>query len=558
MPYLRLSLRQLLAKTKGKFIVPAYQRRYVWGQASDGAPDLAALLARDLAEAVRTRQPMFLNGITLLPRRQGCEVVDGQQRIVFFRLLMLAMGVKSPAFSVRFDTRPDAQAWMKLADKQGAAPGHEPRTQDTHLFQATLADIRREFESASVDISPATGEALLDLIWVLYVEVEHPGNAIISFKMMNGTKSAMAAADIIKADIMRFASDPGQTCSGYGEQSALRARYASEWESWTNWWNRDKVAEYYADCLEPGEPPISLMLKLCLRDAESDMKAPLRHDDLWGNDARPSAAEAKGVFRKLRHTQKLFEDAMADPERYNRVKAILLLQAPDEQFRFLRMCFVDKALGNGELERYYKLSFLGMTVGEIADGMQPDGKFYELLSSLSMADVYNSEAKRDAYNLLLRLNIDEDIKLGRRFDFSIWTNRSLEHIYSKSKVWHVDERGRIRDGNESEIRMPRAKIECDDSYLCRSSIVNYDGMPLSEHCIGNLVLLYGDNNAVFGNSGFEAKKMQFLTPGGKGVFQSRNLLHSVCVFALGEWTAKSIVDNYNLTLKNLKIYYGYK
>lgn len=556
MPYIRLSLRQLLAKTDGKFIVPAYQRRYVWGHPADGDSDPAAFLARGLAEAVLSGEPLFVNGITLLPRKGGYEVVDGQQRIIFFRLLMLAMGIKSPAFSVRFDLRPDAQAWMKQADKQGAAPGMEPKSQDTHLFQTSLSLIRQAFAQARVPMNRATGQALLDLAWVLCVEVEKPGVALAAFRMMNGTKSPMAAADIIKADIMRHASDPDM--NSYGEQSALRARFASEWESWSNWWNRTDVSEYYADCLEAGEPHISLLLKLCLRSSGADMSARLRYDELWTGGEKPSPAAAKALFRRLRHTQKLFEDSMTDPERYNRIKAILLLQDAASRSAFLRMYFVDKAIGQHELVRYYKLSFLGMTVAEIAEGMPPDGKFYELLSSLSMADVYNSEAKRDAYNLLLRLNIDEDIKLGRRFDFSIWTNRSLEHIYSKSKVWHIDEHGHIRDGNGGELRVPRSKLEGDSSYLCRDKIANYDGMPLSEHCIGNLVLLYGDNNAVFGNSGFESKKMQFLTPGGVGVFQSRNLLHSVCVFALGEWTAKSIVDNYNLTLKNLKLYYGYK
>lgn len=175
-----------------------------------------------------------------------------------------------------------------------------------------------------------------------------------------------------------------------------------------------------------------------------------------------------------------------------------------------------------------------------------------------MADVYHSEAKRDLFNLLLRLNIDEDIKLGRKFDFSIWNNRSLEHIYSKSKVWHRGRNGEILDGNDNPLRIPLSRLHSDKSYLCRDDIVNHDGVHLSEHCIGNLVLLYGQNNAAFGNVGFEEKKMMFLTPGDPGVFKSRNLLHSVCVFLSERWSAQSIIDNYNLTLKNLKIYYGYK
>lgn len=116
----------------------------------------------------------------------------------------------------------------------------------------------------------------------------------------------------------------------------------------------------------------------------------------------------------------------------------------------------------------------------------------------------------------------------------------------------------MRDGNDNLLRIPPKKIASDRQYMQRDIITNHDGTSLSEHCIGNLVLLYGDNNASFGNANFEQKKLMFLTPGDQTVFQSRNLLHSVCVFARNTWDHKSIVDNYNQIIKNLKIYYGYK
>lgn len=227
-------------------------------------------------------------------------------------------------------------------------------------------------------------------------------------------------------------------------------------------------------------------------------------------------------------------------------------------YRFLHRYFVEADIDDAELERYYKLSFLGMTYDQIRCHDSPTEYFDNVLASLSMADVYHSEAKRDAFNLLLRLNIDEDIKLGRKFDFRVWTKRSLEHIYSKSKVWHTDASGKVLDGNDKELPTNVKTISKDTTFMPRERIVNLDGTRLSEHCIGNLVLLYGENNARFGNAGFESKKMMFLAPGDMTVFESRNLLHSVCIFAGNTWDHKSIVDNYNLTLKNLKLYYGYK
>jgi hypothetical protein len=46
---------------------------------------------------------------------------------------------------------------------------------------------------------------------------------------------------------------------------------------------------------------------------------------------------------------------------------------------------------------------------------------------------FPDKRKEFAFRFLLLINILEDNKLKRKFDFSIWNNRSLEHIYPKSK-----------------------------------------------------------------------------------------------------------------------------
>lgn len=52
----------------------------------------------------------------------------------------------------------------------------------------------------------------------------------------------------------------------------------------------------------------------------------------------------------------------------------------------------------------------------------------------------------------------------------------------------------------------------------------------SEHCIGNLVLLYGRDNSKFGAKSFEAKKALYFNPDAESEglnFKSRSLLHSM-------------------------------
>lgn len=537
MPHSSISLKQLLDRARGRFVVPAYQRRYVWGRECPGEKDTAAFLTACLTEACRRGEPYFLQGITVAFGPDGCVLVDGQQRLTYLRLLLDRLGWRGE-FAIAYECREQAERWLA-----GDRPADSPQTIDIHYFIKTLDTIGRLL-GPEVD-----ADYILNEVRFLCIELDDPAHGAETFAMMNGAKQPMLAPDIIKADIMRLAaSDPGARESA----EALRARYAAEWESWARWWNSPDVRLYFSPLA--GEP-LDLLLRLCARGPECGLE-PLTYNEFHLIVDNP--AEAKRFFSRLRHAQKRFEEVYADPVAYNRAKAVLLLQDVPEQLLFLHALCVEASIDAAELQRYYKLSFLAMSVTEIARGDSAAARFDDLLATLSMADIYHSEAKPLAMRLLLRLNLDEDIKLGRKFDFSAWSGRSLEHIFSKSKVWHLGPNGKPLDGNDNPIHTPIHKLERDPSMLRRDDIKNADGAQLSEHCIGNLVLLYGRNNAEFGNATFERKKQMFLTPSADQAFQSRNLLHSVCVFARDNWTAQSIVDNYNLTLKNLKIYYGYK
>ncbi|MEG2162275.1 MAG: HNH endonuclease family protein, partial [Chryseobacterium sp.] len=124
---------------------------------------------------------------------------------------------------------------------------------------------------------------------------------------------------------------------------------------------------------------------------------------------------------------------------------------------------------------------------------------------------------------LLLLNILEDNKLERKFDFSIWGNRSLEHIFPKSKL---------------------SLLDFDKDVYIEGSI----------HCIGNLVLLYGKDNSSFGAKDFLEKKNTYFNTSSS--FSSRNLLHTISVFSKSDWKEKEIISNKILTIKQITDYYG--
>jgi len=543
-------LRDFLADTSGSFIIESYQRPYIWGRPHPDRPDSATLLLDALHESFVDGNDYMLHAITVAKRDDGFEVVDGQQRMVFLFLLLRALGC-GMRFEIKMPYRSASELFLKDVSDKGVRniDYHDldpSKGIDIYHFCRSLLIIEKKVKSYGLDGNDFA-EYILGHVQLTPITLPGGEGTATLFKMITGAKSQIDSSDAIKAALLRGPD------TATLDSTPLQPD-ADEWDSMVNWWTRPDVREYF---MLTDSEPLRLPMQLAMEVGDDVASySPLSYYEFRRrNPGRKMRIE---FYHRVRTIHRRIVDAYANAETYNRIRAILLLQEPADRDSFLRLYFRDSAIDADALVRYYKLSFLGMSVEKIKRGDSPVQAFDELLAMLSIADVYHSEARREAYNLLLRLNIDEDIKLGRKFDFSIWNNRSLEHIYSKSKVWHIGSDGIPRDGNESPIRTSVANLRRDRSFLHREKITNADGAVLSEHCIGNLVLLYGQNNASFGNAPFDVKKRMFLAPGDLTVFRSRNLLHSVCVFSGAEWGAVEIVENYNRTLKNLKLYYGYK
>jgi hypothetical protein len=117
----------------------------------------------------------------------------------------------------------------------------------------------------------------------------------------------------------------------------------------------------------------------------------------------------------------------------------------------------------------------------------------------------------------------------------------LEHIFPKSKVFDsVSNQNEVGEGNNEDL-LDRSKF-------------NGNG---SEHCIGNLVLLYKNENSKFGAKTVEEKKsIYFQVDEEDKPFRSRHLLHSMSVFAKSSWGIREIQENKESILNEIKNYYG--
>lgn len=556
-----ITLDELINKNP-KIIIPPYQRGYIWGKGrKDKSENSVEHIIKSIKENIinpSTPKPLFLQGLTVSKDSKdsnSINVIDGQQRMTFFFLLLTCLQYNKSEFEINYNVRRNEEGGARdflrsLIGKsveelnEIAKEDINESCQDLYFFKKTIRTI------LSANIPKDKIGIIMKNIRFLYIEIPDNKAATI-FTMMNGHKADMCEEEIIKAELLRLVSLSDDNSEDIRwEQNALRSRYAREWDKWLYWWNQEKVKEFYrtegrtmgwllrtyfAHCAE-GKKQFSFecFKEICLRGEKPELSA-------------------KQTFYNLRHLQKSFEDVYnsayekdKNKRLHNIIGAILLLLSKVDRSKFIIDYFGNKR--SFEVSEYYKIIFLENSLSHTQiitfllgnDLEELKTKKNEMLRSLSSDNLY-CEDNSYAFLQLLRRNIEEDTKLGRPFDFKIWKERSLEHIFPKSKVF------------DSEISKSEEIEDNSEDILDRSQF-NGNG---SEHCIGNLVLLYKNENSKFGAKTVEEKKsIYFQLEDDANPFRSRHLLHSMSVFAKSSWGVKEIQENKESILNEIKNYYG--
>lgn len=547
-----ITLAEYLAKGK-TFVVPAYQRGYVWGKHRIGEKDSVSYLIDDIVMRFVNETDLFLQGVTVQETEREIVLIDGQQRTTCLYLLLKWLGYDGK-FELRYEVRKASGDFLKNLNLNDTVEKDDEEYQDVFFFKRTLRIINEKL--INID-SEKLLNFMLHRIKFLYIHIE--GDPVRVFTMMNGSKAEMFQEEIVKAEMLRLVSKSGQgdtiDQAVEWEHHLTRSRYAREWDRWLHWWNREEVKRLYI-C----HAPMGLLIT-------SYYGKPLTFEGFRNRFfGQQTPMEAKKCFDDLRRLEKRFEDAynaFDDAETHNMVGAILRIFDYENRQKFIRHYFVDDRRSG--LKDYYLKAFLGMTHDEILSGSKLQDKYDDTLAAIGNDYAYTDDkCKEKVFRLLLRLNVDQDSLLNRRFDFSIWENRSLEHIHSKSKVLHETD-GKWYNGNDEVVYLDGTtwkyekdgKTLADDAQmLYRDNIKTKAGERSSEHGIGNLVLLYGNENSQFRNSNFERKKVLFFSPQKQDLFRSRHLLHTICVFAeKTEWNGESIVENKLKTIEKFKADY---
>jgi hypothetical protein len=228
----------------------------------------------------------------------------------------------------------------------------------------------------------------------------------------------------------------------------------------------------------------------------------------------------------LRDLQKTFEDWFNNPESFNALGLILKTRGDKKE---ILLYYLKTPLHEISLNEFAKWAILEVPFDQIIsseikkDEQTKEQRAKEVFEMLNSTHIYWDENGNDfvdgrkemAFRQLLRLNVEMDNRLKRKFNFDLYNERSLEHIHPKSKNLNISHENK------------------DD---------------ISIHCIGNLVLLSGPDNSAFKDKSYYDKKNTYFNP--EYVRNSMSFLHSLTVFSKNHWTEAEIKENKSKFLDN--------
>ena len=259
---------------QGRYVVPLFQRPYVWNQSEQWAPlwsDILELLDQVVGEHPTDYPDDHFLGAIVLDEQHGPtgrisvrHVVDGQQRLTTLQLLLHAAWL---VVSDNGDPR-DAEALLDLIENRArmlASPEQEYKVWPTDRDQAGFAAALRVDEAVQrtpegspleqahqffvnqvlswlyaasdydrIDKCTALTTALRDRLKVVVIDLEAGDNAQVIFETLNHRGARLLAADLIKNTLFQAVERAG------GDPTEV---YRATWHPLDDPYWRDKVRQ---------------------------------------------------------------------------------------------------------------------------------------------------------------------------------------------------------------------------------------------------------------------------------------------------------------------------
>ncbi|WP_300436550.1 DUF262 domain-containing protein [Christiangramia sp.] len=574
----------LVDHEKSYYNIPFYQRGYKW------TTKQVKKLLEDIDRFVPTTGKFYcVQNITVVPKSDFFNVVDGQQRLTTMTIILSCLGrkdlvrrkVKFPKNSIREKTNEfidkfitDGQElyqgeyknWEKLISDH---PDYDH--QDIYfIHQAAIAVfdwfVDREDKQEFV-------EKLLHHVKFITNYIEGDNEERI-FGNLNSKRIYLDGADLVRAILItRVTNEESRRendLKSIVRINERRVRIGWQLDEINQWWSDPNVREYFDPWLaikwsgdivfNKDKYPINRLLTL-LAESEGHDALTLEFIENYEN--------ALELYKKLNRLHETLKDWYYDKELYHYLGFLFAQKSNRSEFSFNEVW--DTWINNSDSRKAFKLHLLGLIKQEIF------GK--STLNELFKSDKnwYGGDNKT-LVQILLMLDIIEGNKEYkdklRSHAFSKKGN-DIEHIFPQKPqgfekkeeiegfinfLVKYDEELKdheILDRFESEYDDPLYQEELNeflDEYI--------EDIPI--HSIGNLVLLYDSLNRSIRNNPYAYKRKRILDFFNKGNYIQP---HTLKVFAryfqdgssngfdLEHWTREDIASNEEHIKKTLYNYF---
>ncbi|MDO4430484.1 MAG: DUF262 domain-containing protein [Lonepinella koalarum] len=183
----RLTIEKLCNKNE-KYIIPIYQRNYTWGK------DEIELLIQDVLEALNKNESKnyYIGSLVVSKRKDGYEVIDGQQRLTTLKLL-LSYYNKKENIHLDFEHRNESNDSFKNL--------HSKQSQKNAIEQG-FQIIKNYNELAENDKKQKFFDFLLERVVILRTEVPEDTDLNHYFEIMNNRGEQLEKHEVLKARLM--------------------------------------------------------------------------------------------------------------------------------------------------------------------------------------------------------------------------------------------------------------------------------------------------------------------------------------------------------------------
>jgi hypothetical protein len=536
------------------FRIPAYQRGYKWGVPNKRGESDVDILVDDFIKAKTDETPeYFLQGVTVYEEGNTIILIDGQQRTTTLFLILHELQPEmskkhlfwNGKFKLSYEIREDSHRYLEDVCS-GNEPAQMPDLQDIFYFNSARQVIRSKTLNMDAEAKADLANYILEKVKLFYIIIDK-GQASKIFSMLNGAKAFMKTDELVKAELLSKISSADSETDKSGNDLVrdlkvveLRSKFARQWDKWLYWWKRDDVKAFFKS---HGNPMGLLLEYYCLMERKKGIAYSNSPENVgsvfkaFQNAFLKTPNDARTTFEKLRKLQKRFEDIYNIPAIYNHLGLALIVSGEKDTIQYFLSHYKDVAA----IRRYSLLRLADVTHDDIQKNENDIiiDRIKELSTAINSKDVYNNDEnkKEQANRQLFRLNVEAANTQQIKFEFfyhtpkglldSLYGNRSLEHVFPKSRFYYVDLEKKIRrrtDNNEI--------TELDSDMVDSAGFDAED----SEHCIGNLLFLHKAENSQFRDATPKRKKEIYFDLNVE--FHSRNLLHTMTVFAHDEWTSK--------------------